>query len=124
MSTISSRQIDSCARITRLGKSSENPLLLGSVTEPLGLNVLSWYVLGLDTQWTGKKPGDIDILGRRLALPIQRTSRPRTHAYNRNIRACTRLGTPVCRKDTCKKGGGRPPSTRTGSWAWKLSAPM
>ena len=46
---------------------AENPLLLAAVTEPMGLGCFSWYVLGMDTQWTGRKPGDIDILGGKLA---------------------------------------------------------
>jgi hypothetical protein len=32
----------------------------------LGLGQMSWYVLDFDTQWTGRKPGDIDILGGPL----------------------------------------------------------
>jgi hypothetical protein len=38
------------------------------VFEPLRIGEFSWYITDVDTQWTGKKPGDIDIVGGRLTL--------------------------------------------------------
>lgn len=43
-----------------------NPFLADRVFRPLGLTAMSWYVVGLDTRWTGKKPGDVDIIAGQL----------------------------------------------------------
>ncbi len=45
----------------------ESPVLREQVAGALGLDDFSWYILSLDTQWTGMKPGDIDVLGGRLS---------------------------------------------------------
>src|ERR1700687_2068775 len=44
-----------------------NVLLRDSIFLQLGLPMQSWFVLGFDTQWTGHKPGDIDIIGGPLS---------------------------------------------------------
>ena len=45
----------------------DNLALHEPVLYPMGLTDFSWYVLEIDMQWTGQKPGDIDILGGPLA---------------------------------------------------------
>jgi hypothetical protein len=41
-------------------------VLVDHLAPALGLDDFSWYVLEVDTQWTGRKPGDVDILAGHL----------------------------------------------------------
>jgi hypothetical protein len=43
-------------------------VLRENVALPLGIGALSWWLLECDTQWTKRKPGDIDILVGTLSF--------------------------------------------------------
>ena len=66
-----------------------NPILREPVFTALDLGNLSWFVLEVDTQWTRRKPGDIDVLGGRLGwhnptdvgLQLQRYQQERPHVH-------------------------------------------
>lgn len=53
-------------------------VLRENVALPLGIGALSWWLLECDTEWTKRKPGDIDILARpsqrRQKNPCRRAS--------------------------------------------------